>query len=71
MTIRTQYQLDQMAAAESRLISMGVLSPPKRTSRDDEWWEAVTRACKNGTSLNSELGLEQPSISSPGGQDPR
>lgn len=48
MTIRTQYQLDQMAAAESRLISTGVLSPPPRTSLDDEWREAWMRACEQG-----------------------
>ena len=38
--------LEDRTAAESRLISMGVLSPMRRSSQDDEWEAARIKACQ-------------------------
>ncbi len=64
MTIRTQEQVDAMEAADSFLTSKGVLSP-RDTSRDAEWWAALTKRSIALGSMTSEAYSEPSSGESP------
>jgi len=60
----THKQLDAMMVAESRLISMGVLSPPD-TSQDAEWAAAWTKASEESTRTGLPVALELPPRAAP------
>lgn len=56
----THKQAQAMLEADLRLTSMGVLCPMARSSRDDEWLAAWTKASQQATLQNCPVDLEFP-----------
>lgn len=56
----TRKQLDAAMAAESRLVSMGVLCPQPVSSLDAEWLAAMMKASQECTRTGLPVRVEYP-----------
>ena len=57
----TRKQLDAAMAADSRLVSMGVLCPQPVSSQDAEWLAEATRVCQESIRTGLPVTWELPS----------